>query len=88
LKTRINLRIGVILRLALQKLPKLMGSKFTVNDDAEIENALARMWRHHGEPFLLQVLLDMDTNVYPKIAFGFPMTAMEPFAKPVNFEKS
>jgi acetolactate synthase-1/2/3 large subunit len=30
----------------------------------------------------------MNTNVYPKIAFGSPMTEMEPFAKPVSLEKN
>jgi acetolactate synthase-1/2/3 large subunit len=59
----------------------------TIHNDSEIEGALAKMWRDPQAPFLIDVLFDMNTNVYPKIAFGFPMTEMEPFAKPVSFEK-
>jgi acetolactate synthase-1/2/3 large subunit len=59
----------------------------TVQNDAEIEFALKKMWGDPRAPFLINVLLDMNTNVYPKIAFGFPLTEMEPFAKPASFEK-
>ena len=30
----------------------------------------------------MQVMLDKATNVYPKIAFGRPLTEMEPVASP------
>jgi len=59
----------------------------TINNDSEIEFALNKMWSDPQAPFLINVLLDMNTNVYPKIAFGFPITEMEPFAKPVSLEK-
>ncbi len=59
----------------------------TINNDSEIEIALKKMWSDPRAPFLINVLIDINTNVYPKIAFGFPMTKMEPFEKPLSFEK-
>jgi acetolactate synthase-1/2/3 large subunit len=35
---------------------------------------------------LLDVQIDVSANVYPKIAFGHPITEMEPFAKPLEME--
>lgn len=58
----------------------------TANDESEIEPALERLWRDPKAPFLLDVLIDFNTNVYPKIAFGLPMTEMEPFAEPISTE--
>jgi len=60
----------------------------TVNDASEIESALERMWSDPKMPFLLNVILDMNTNVYPKIAFGHPITEMEPFAIPFNIKST
>ncbi len=37
---------------------------------------------------LLQVMVDTHMNAYPKIAFGKPITEMEPFAKPVEMEST
>jgi acetolactate synthase-1/2/3 large subunit len=37
-------------------------------------------------PGLLEVKISPDANTYPKIAFGRPMTEMEPFATPVGME--
>ena len=34
-------------------------------------------------PCLLEVEIDTFTNVYPKIAFGHPLTQMEPHAEPL-----
>ena len=59
----------------------------TVHHDSEIAGALKKMWSDPRAPFLMNVLFDMNTNVYPKIAFGFPITHMKPFSKPVSFEK-
>jgi acetolactate synthase I/II/III large subunit len=58
----------------------------TVFDNSEIMEGLEMMWENPKEPFLLQVMLDPSTNVYPKIAFGLPITEMEPLAKPVSME--
>ena len=35
---------------------------------------------------LLRVMVDVQANAYPKIAFGRPLTEMEPHAKPVGLE--
>jgi thiamine pyrophosphate-dependent acetolactate synthase large subunit-like protein len=38
------------------------------------------------EPMLLEVCIDQGVNVYPKIAFGRPISEMEPFASPIAME--
>ena len=60
----------------------------TINNDDEIEAAVQWMWngQNHDKPVLLQVMIDPFTNTYPKIAFGRPITEMEPFAKPIEME--
>ncbi len=37
-------------------------------------------------PGLLEVVVDTYANAYPKLAFGKPITEMEPFAKPIAME--
>ena len=44
------------------------------------------LWSQPSEPALLEVMVDMRANAFPKIAFGKPMTEMEPFAKPIAME--
>ena len=58
----------------------------TVTDCQSLPLALEKMWENPQAPFLLQVFIDVSTNAYPKIAFGHPMTEMEPFAKPLEME--
>lgn len=60
----------------------------TIEDSNEIENAIDWFWTDNNEdkPQLLQVMIDPHTNTYPKIAFGRPITEMEPFAKPIAME--
>jgi acetolactate synthase-1/2/3 large subunit len=58
----------------------------TVNQVSELEEGLDRLWQDPQSPFLLQVMIDTFANVYPKIAFGRPITEMEPFAKPIDME--
>ena len=41
-----------------------------------------------NEPFLMQVMIDNKTNVYPKIAFGKPITEMEPLSLPNAIEST
>ena len=60
----------------------------TVDTSGEAQSALEAMWVDPEAPFLLQVMLDPFTNVYPKIAFGHPITEMEPFVKPIEMEGS
>lgn len=60
----------------------------TIENPDEIENAVDWLWKdeNSNKPQLLQVMIDPHTNTYPKIAFGRPITEMEPFAKPIAME--
>ena len=58
----------------------------TVEKIEEIPLALDQLWQDPRAPFLLQVMIDPQANTYPKIAFGLPLTEMEPFAKPIDME--
>jgi acetolactate synthase-1/2/3 large subunit len=56
---------------------------------AEIEALSAGfelLWRDPESPFLLQIHMDSRVNVYPKIAFGHPLTQMEPDVRPLEME--
>jgi len=63
-------------------------NSFTVNEESGIEEGLKQMWEKPNEPFLLQVMVDPHTNVYPKLAYGNPITQMEPFYKPTGHEST
>lgn len=58
----------------------------TVKLESEIDGALQWLWETPNGPCLLQVIVDTYANAYPKIAFGRPMTEMEPFARPIEME--
>ncbi|HXT65036.1 MAG TPA: thiamine pyrophosphate-binding protein [Pyrinomonadaceae bacterium] len=58
----------------------------TLANEEDIESALGWLWQNPGEPALLDVTIDLNANAYPKIAFGKPLTEMEPFASPVELE--
>ena len=60
----------------------------TIEKPEEIEEAVSWLWTEENKdkPQLLQVMVDPHTNTYPKIAFGKPITEMEPFAKPIEME--
>lgn len=60
----------------------------TIDSPKEIESAIDWLWNLENEnkPQLVQVMIDPHTNTYPKIAFGRPITEMEPFAKPIAME--
>lgn len=58
----------------------------TVKDENEIESALDWLLKDDNKPQLLQVEIDVNSNAYPKLAFGKPITEMEPFAKPLDME--
>lgn len=57
-----------------------------ISRPGQVAGALAALWRRPTEPFLLEVMIDQSVNVYPKIAFGRPLTEMEPMAKPIAME--
>jgi acetolactate synthase-1/2/3 large subunit len=52
----------------------------------QVADALAWLWDRPEEPRLLQVMIDTYANAYPKIAFGRPITEMEPLAQPIEME--
>jgi acetolactate synthase I/II/III large subunit len=58
----------------------------TIDEPDEIDAGLAVAWESTDEPFMLQVMIDGLANVYPKLAFGRPITEMEPFAAPLGVE--
>ena len=58
----------------------------TIDQEVQIQDALNWLWSDDTTPALLQVMVAPDLHVYPKIAFGRPITDMEPFAKPTEME--
>jgi acetolactate synthase-1/2/3 large subunit len=60
----------------------------TIDSPEEINQAVQWLWTPENleAPMLLQVMIDPHTNTYPKIAFGKPITEMEPFATPIEME--
>lgn len=60
----------------------------TIKHENEMDAAVKWLWGKDNEnkPLLLQVMIDPYTNTYPKIAFGKPITEMEPFSKPLDME--
>lgn len=58
----------------------------TIEDQSDVSAGLERLWQDPKSPFLLQVMIDTFANAYPKIAFGHPITEMEPFVKPLDME--
>ncbi|MBA3706920.1 MAG: thiamine pyrophosphate-binding protein, partial [Bacteroidetes bacterium] len=61
-------------------------NSITINDEKEIDSALKNLWKDADQPFLLHVMIDTKANAYPKIAFGKPITEMEPDTKPNAME--
>jgi acetolactate synthase-1/2/3 large subunit len=51
-----------------------------------VAEALAWLWQDPAEPAVLEVGIPMAANAYPKLAFGRPITEMEPDAKPLDME--
>lgn len=60
------------------------GRKISLPED--IDSGLQSLWGDAEEPYLLEVAIDPSANVYPKIAFGYPLTEMEPFVSPIEME--
>ncbi|MDO8468851.1 MAG: thiamine pyrophosphate-binding protein [Candidatus Peribacter sp.] len=59
----------------------------TVVESGEVPDAVRWLWQEPTEPCLLQVMVDQSLNAYPKIAFGRPMTDMEPHVNPVGMNE-
>jgi acetolactate synthase-1/2/3 large subunit len=58
----------------------------TITHSADLQAALKRMWEDVRLPYLLQVGIETSANAYPKIAFGRPITEMEPHFRPLDVE--
>jgi acetolactate synthase-1/2/3 large subunit len=63
-------------------------SSSTVENQKDVAKSLKKMWANPMEPYLLQVMIDPSINAYPKIAFGHPISEMEPFVKPNDMEST
>ncbi|MBX3166729.1 MAG: thiamine pyrophosphate-binding protein [Candidatus Eremiobacteraeota bacterium] len=61
---------------------------YTVHQPEDVAEGLRKLWQDPLAPGLLQVMVDTYANAYPKIAFGRPMTEMEPFFKSVAMEST
>jgi acetolactate synthase-1/2/3 large subunit len=58
----------------------------TVADPGAVGTALDALWADPAAPFLLDVAVDTFANAYPKLAFGLPISQMEPIARPLDME--
>ena len=58
-----------------------------VEETEEVAGAVEEMWAAPG-PYLLEVAIDLMANAYPKIAFGHPISEMEPFVAPRAMEST
>ena len=58
-----------------------------IDMEEDVSEALSWLLGSTG-PALLDVAISPEANTYPKIAFGRPMTEMEPFATPVGMEST
>ena len=57
-----------------------------ISEPCEIDPALAALWADPAAPHLLEVAIPLTANAYPKMAFGKPISEMEPFAEPLDME--
>jgi acetolactate synthase-1/2/3 large subunit len=54
--------------------------------DNDVTEALRWLWSEPRRPMLLEVEIANSLNVYPKMAFGRPITEMEPLVQPTEME--
>ncbi len=50
----------------------------TISTPEEVDDAIEWLWRDSKAPALLNVMIDLDTKVYPKAAYGRPINDMDP----------
>lgn len=60
----------------------------TCSELDETDSAIQWLMADAKEPALLQVMVDTFANAYPKVAFGCPISEMEPYAKPIEMEST
>lgn len=51
---------------------------YNISRPAEMDKGIKLLWENPLQPFLLNVDIDVHTNVYPKMMYGSPITKMEP----------
>ena len=56
----------------------------TISLPEEIDDAVAWLWKDPETPALLNVIIDTDTKVFPKTAYGRPLDDMDPPRIDVN----
>lgn len=57
-----------------------------ISSPEEMSAAAEWFWASEDEPVLLEVQVPTTTNAYPKLAFGLPISEMEPQATPREME--
>jgi acetolactate synthase-1/2/3 large subunit len=60
----------------------------TCHEPTTMKETIDWLMGNPQEPALLQVMVDTFANAYPKVAFGRPISEMEPFAKPIEMEST
>jgi acetolactate synthase-1/2/3 large subunit len=62
----------------------------TISKPEETGEAMEWIWNKENKnnPVVIQVMIAPNTNTYPKIAFGKPITEMEPFFTPIGMEST
>jgi acetolactate synthase-1/2/3 large subunit len=60
----------------------------TIETPEMIKEGVDWLWSDATSPALLHVRIASSLNTYPKIAFGRPMSEMEPFASPIDIEST
>ena len=62
----------------------------SISEEGQCTDALDWLFTQKNlqEPMLLQVNIDSNVNVYPKIAFGRPLHQMEPSFQPEDMEST
>jgi acetolactate synthase-1/2/3 large subunit len=63
-------------------------ASMTVEAPGDVASAIEWLYRDPAEACLLDVQVHPFANTYPKIAFGRPITEMEPQAKPLDIEST
>lgn len=58
-----------------------------IEQPSQVEAALCRLYADPSTPGLLEVMIDRGANAYPKIAFGKPISEMEPDLEPLSPEE-
>lgn len=59
-----------------------------IEDVEDIAGALEWLWERSDDPALLEVRINTFANAYPKIAFGKPISEMEPLSTPDAMEST